>query len=134
MIADAEAVKIVDTVFSRLKIGNYTIKVSNRKLLDAMVELSGISADKFKTVCSSIDKLDKAPWKEVEAELRDKKGITQEQCDKLHQFVLLKGEPLELVEKITANKYFEESNTGKQALEEMKLLFTYIKHFGVERV
>jgi histidyl-tRNA synthetase len=65
MVADAEALKIIDTVFSKLDMGKYTIKVSNRKLLDAMIQLAGISQDKFKTVCSSIDKLDKSPWEEV---------------------------------------------------------------------
>lgn len=66
MVADAEALKIIDTIFRKLDMGNYTIKVSHRRLLDAMVQLAGIETAKFKSVCSSIDKLDKSPWKEVE--------------------------------------------------------------------
>jgi histidyl-tRNA synthetase len=30
-----------------------------------MIEIAGIEADKFKSVCSSIDKLDKQPWSEI---------------------------------------------------------------------
>jgi len=37
MIADAELIKIIDTIFLKLDIGNYTIKISHRKLLDAMI-------------------------------------------------------------------------------------------------
>ena len=59
MIADAELLKIIDQIFTKLDIGEFTIKVSNRKLLDAMIEIAGIETDKFKSVCSSIDKLDK---------------------------------------------------------------------------
>jgi histidyl-tRNA synthetase len=105
MVADAENLKIVDTIFKRLDMGKYTIKVSNRKLLDAMIQLAGIPQDKFKTVCSSIDKLDKSPWKEVQQELIEKKGVTQEQCDRLHELVLLRGPPLELLATIEEKKY-----------------------------
>jgi len=52
--------------------------VSNRKLLDAMVQMAGISQDKFKGVCSTVDKLDKVPWAEVRKELIEKKGVTEE--------------------------------------------------------
>lgn len=34
-----------------------------------MVKLAGAPLDKFKTICSSIDKLDKQPWEEVKKEL-----------------------------------------------------------------
>jgi hypothetical protein len=33
--------------------------VSNRKILDAMIQIAGIDPTLFKSVCSSIDKLDK---------------------------------------------------------------------------
>lgn len=41
-----------------------------------MIQIAGIPHDKFKTVCSTIDKLDKSPWIEVEKELIEKKGCT----------------------------------------------------------
>jgi histidyl-tRNA synthetase len=34
-----------------------------------MVELSGAPKEKFKAICSAIDKLDKEPWSEVRREL-----------------------------------------------------------------
>lgn len=43
--------------------------MSNRKLLDAMVQISGAPTNKFKDICNSIDKLDKKPWEEVRQEL-----------------------------------------------------------------
>lgn len=54
---------------SGLDIGNFVVKVNNRKFLDAMIELSGCEKRKFKTICSSIDKLDKEPWEKVKQEL-----------------------------------------------------------------
>lgn len=37
MVADAELIKIIDSVITKLDIGGFVIKVSNRKLLDAMI-------------------------------------------------------------------------------------------------
>lgn len=59
MLPDAEVIKVVDEILTNLELDNFVIKVNNRKLLDAMVELSGAPKQKFKQICSSIDKLDK---------------------------------------------------------------------------
>lgn len=69
MIPDAEVLKIVDEILTNLKAGKFLIKINNRKFLDAFIELAGCDKSKFKTICSSIDKLDKSPWEEVEMEL-----------------------------------------------------------------
>ena len=35
------------------------LKVNHRQILDGMFEVCGVPADKFRTICSSVDKLDK---------------------------------------------------------------------------
>jgi len=35
------------------------VKVNHRKLLDGMFATCGVPEDKFRTICSSVDKLDK---------------------------------------------------------------------------
>jgi histidyl-tRNA synthetase len=62
-----------------------------------MVELAGCEKRKFKSICSSIDKLDKEPWEKVRNELIQQKGLTAEMCDKLYKFVVLQGKPWELL-------------------------------------
>lgn len=62
MIPDAEVLKVVSEILTKLNIGGYLIKINHRKFLDAMIDLSGCEKRKFKTICSSIDKLDKEPW------------------------------------------------------------------------
>lgn len=41
------------------------MQLNHRSLLDAILALCGVPDTKFKTICSSIDKLDKSPWEEV---------------------------------------------------------------------
>lgn len=69
MLPDAEVLAVVSEILVSLGIGGFKIKVNNRKFLDAMVELAGCERRKFKSICSSIDKLDKEPWEKVRLEL-----------------------------------------------------------------
>ena len=59
MIADIECIRILYEIFESLKIGDYFIKVNHRQILDGIFENCGVPQDKFRTICSSVDKLDK---------------------------------------------------------------------------
>lgn len=133
MIPDAEVIKIVVEILTQLPIGNFNIKINHRLLLDSMVEICGIGNDKYKLVCSSIDKLDKEEWEQVRDELINVKGVTEEQADKLKNFVVLKDKPKILLEKLLTMKEFLENEKGKKALDEMTLLIDYLQILEVEK-
>jgi len=67
MIHDSEILKIMTEILNQLQIGNYIIKVNNRKILNAIFEISyeggtcdacnQTSEDIYKSICSSIDNL-----------------------------------------------------------------------------
>ena len=133
MIPDAEVIKIVVEILTQLPIGNFNIKINHRVLLDSIVEISGISNDKYKSVCSSIDKLDKEPWDKVEKELIEVKGITKEQAEKLKSFVNLKDKPKILLDKLMQMKELIENEKGKKALNEMSILIDYLQILDVEK-
>lgn len=59
MLPDAECVKILSEVFKTLNIGNLTIKLNHRQLLDGIFEVCGVPNDQFCSICSSIDSMDK---------------------------------------------------------------------------
>jgi histidyl-tRNA synthetase len=125
MIPDAEVLKVVVEILSELDVGKFKIKVNHRKLLDATVSLSDIPDEKFKMVCSSVDKLDKEPWESVRKELLEK-GLNEDQAEKLWSFVQLKDEPFALLEKLKLNELLLTNSKAKEALEEMEILFEYI--------
>ena len=62
MVPDSEALKVLTEVLDSLDIGKYKIKLNHRKLLDAMMAVAGVPADKFRPICSAVDKLDKESW------------------------------------------------------------------------
>jgi histidyl-tRNA synthetase len=94
-----------------------------------MIELSGASKDKFKQICSSIDKLDKEPWSEVERELIEEKGLSTSQAKILESFVQFRGNPLETLSKI--EPIFCACPSGVSALSDLSLLFKYLEIFQI---
>lgn len=43
--------------------------MNHRKLLDGMLEICGVPNQKLRTICSSIDKLDKQSFEEIKKEM-----------------------------------------------------------------
>ncbi len=103
MILDAEVLKVVVEILTQLSIGGFDIKINHRKLLDAVIQVSGIPKDKFKSVFSFIDQLDKEEWKVVKEEIIQKE-ISEEKDEKLWSFAQMKNKPSVLLEKLKLNK------------------------------
>ena len=77
MFADAEVILIMVKILKNFEL-NFEIKVSHRMLLEAIIECAKCDLKKFKSICSTIDKLDKESWEEVAIELTNEKGLSEE--------------------------------------------------------
>jgi len=132
MMPDAECVKIVQEILSGVNVGKFVVKVNHRMILDGIFEVCGVKADMFRTICSSVDKLDKSPWEEVRKEMVDEKGLDEESADKIGEFVRMSGGE-ELIEELLKSK-LAESKTAKQGLEDMRLLLRYCDIYGCSEV
>jgi histidyl-tRNA synthetase len=131
MIADSESIKLITEILDDLKIGEYKIKLNHKKLLDTILEICGVPESKFKSICSSIDKLDKISWNEVKKEMTETKGLENEKADKIWEFVQLNGSPLVMMKKILEFNLIESNKNGKQAIEELKILFEYLECYEI---
>ena len=132
MIPEADVIKVVVEILTQLPVGGFNIKLNHRLLLDAIVNISGIKDELYRTVCSSVDKLDKEEWDTVKKELIEK-GITEEQSEKLWTFVQLKDKPKVLLEKLKANNELISNKKGKEALDDMGILFDYLEIMGTDK-
>lgn len=59
MVPDVECVRVVTEILDALDLGDYTIKINHRRILDGLFEACGVPESQFRTICSSVDKLDK---------------------------------------------------------------------------
>jgi len=125
MLPDAECVKVVSEILESLDIGDYTMKLNHRLLLDGMFEACGVPADKFRTICSSVDKLDKSPWTDVRKEMIDEKGLDEATADQIGEYVRLNGGS-DLVDKLLVDPKLSKVPSAVKGLEAMKLLFIIV--------
>ncbi len=59
MVPDSEALRVMWEILTKLELGEFVIKVNNRKILDGMFEVCGVPEDKTRPISSAVDKLDK---------------------------------------------------------------------------
>jgi len=136
LIPDAECIKVVAEILTKLELGNYRIKVNHRKILDGMLAVCGVPKDKFRTICSSIDKLDKTPWEEVREEMVKEKGLGEDIADKIHR-CLDKYEyakvcdSQKIVELLFQDEELLENKSFKEGLEDIKVLLKYCEIYDV---
>ncbi|KAI8832196.1 hypothetical protein BC829DRAFT_408791 [Chytridium lagenaria] len=131
MIPDSEALRIMVEIINSVNVGDYVIKLNHRKILDGMFEVCGVPADKFRTISSAVDKLDKATWEEVKKEMTVEKGLSVEAADQIGEYVKLSG-GAELCDVLLADAKLMKSAAAKAGVEDMRLLFKYLTIFGVE--
>ncbi|ELT88203.1 hypothetical protein CAPTEDRAFT_183902 [Capitella teleta] len=130
MLPDAECVKIVAEILESLKIGNFVIKLNHRKILDGMFAACGVPEDKFRSICSAVDKLDKTFWDDVRMEMVDEKGLAPDCADLIGTYVRLSGGK-DLIEQLKQDERLSKNKLVMQGLDEMKLLLRYCDLYGV---
>ncbi|KXN85998.1 Histidine--tRNA ligase, mitochondrial [Leucoagaricus sp. SymC.cos] len=130
MIPDAEILSLLCTILTKLDVGEFTIKVNNRKILDGIFEVCGVPPEKIRAISSAVDKLDKSLWADVKKEMTEEKGLDPAVADKIGEYVRLKG-GAELIGKLGKDSAIVANASAKQGLEEMKILVSLLQAYKV---
>ncbi|XP_034870202.1 histidine--tRNA ligase, mitochondrial [Mirounga angustirostris] len=130
MIPDAECLKIMCEILSGLQLGDFLIKVNDRRILDGLLAVCGVPESKFHAICSSIDKLDKISWNDVRHEMVAKKGLAPEVADRIGDYVQCHG-GVSLVEEMFQDSRLSQNKQALEGLGDLKLLFEYLTLFGI---
>lgn len=131
MVPDAEVLAITCEALTALDIGDFTIKINHRKILDGIFELAGVPSDKTRAISSAVDKLDKAPWADVRKEMTVEKGLDGAIADRIGEYVGIKGKGYEVLERLKSDEKLGAIKSAKEGLADMELLFGYLDIFGV---
>jgi len=131
MVPDAEVLKVLVEILDDLDLGEYEVKLNHRKLLDAMLDIAGVPAQKFRPICSAIDKLDKEPWEVVREEMVEEKGLPGDVADRIGEFVVLRDQPKTLLARLTeASHPLAQHASSAAALSELGILFEFLEGMG----
>uniref|UniRef100_A0A8C5WSF7 Class II Histidinyl-tRNA synthetase (HisRS)-like catalytic core domain-containing protein n=1 Tax=Laticauda laticaudata TaxID=8630 RepID=A0A8C5WSF7_LATLA len=104
--------------------------VNDRRILDGMFAVCGVPDIKFRTICSTVDKLDKMAWEDVKNEMVGEKGLAPEIADHIGGYVRLHG-GLSLIEQLLQDPKLSQNKLAQEGLEEVKQLFKYLDLFGI---
>jgi len=126
MLPDADCLKLACEILEELNVGKFVIRLSHRKILDGIFEISEVPESLFRPISSAVDKLDKKAWDEVKEEMIQK-GISEKVADRVGTYVKLSGSPIETLEKIKGDKDLMSNPSAVLGIKELGLLFSYLE-------
>ena len=116
ILYDAEMPAVIYHVFKKLGIGDFTIRINNRKVLGGFFASLGLS-DKIEEILRIIDKIEKIGKDKVVEELV-KIGVPEESTDKIIDFITITGDRKQMLESLRALGVEDEAFTlGVNELE-----------------
>ena len=111
-LAEAEVISAVVKALREIGVGEFIVNVNSRKVLNAVIEYSGIPAGRAKDVFRVLDKLNKIGMENIELELTKGRqdvsgdfipglGLTNENVGKIKDYLSLpKGDRKEVLAEI----------------------------------
>ncbi|NXK66020.1 SYHC protein, partial [Sylvietta virens] len=131
MIPPPECLKIVHEILSAPPLGDFVIKVNDRRIPPPMFAVCGVPDSKSPPICSSVDKLDKVPWEPPPSEMVGEKGLSPAPPDRIGEYVQLHGDPPRLIERLLQDPNPPQNKLAKEGLGDMPPPFEYLTLFGI---
>ena len=128
LVYDAQMPSIMYHIFKELDIGEFTIYVSNRKILCGLLAelgLENISTE----VLRIVDKLDKIGEENFVLTLEKDYQIEKSKIEKILDFVKISGSVDEQI--LALEKLDYQNEIYRQGVEELKVVANYMRTFGI---
>jgi histidyl-tRNA synthetase len=125
-LAEAEVPSVIYRVFREMAIGEFLIRINNRKVLRGLLQSFAVPDDKASAVLRVLDKVEKVDRAAVIAEL-EREGASGKAAD-LYQLVAVKrstSDALDALTRVAANEVLE------QGLDEARKIVSAMRDFGV---
>ena len=128
IVCEAEIIDLVYSIFEKLKIQDFSVKLNNRKVLFGIVETLSLQ-DNFDKICIIIDKIDKIGKDKFAEELKNI-DLSKSQIEKLNSVLFFDGsndDKIKLLKDILSK-----SSTGLEGINEIENLTKLSKEFVFE--
>ena len=125
---DAEIPAIIYTVFSRLGLRRFQIRINNRKILNGFYDMLGLR-EQSGDIMRTVDKLEKIGADAVREILVGELAIPAGKADEVLRFIGIKGNNAEVLAALEG--YKGRNETFDKGLEELLAVTKYLGSFGV---
>ncbi len=127
LMADAEIPAVISTVFTNLAIGDFTIKISNRKILTGYLEHLGFSESEASLILREADKIDRQGTRPLLQALDDLPNGSSTTNDIL-ALVQMSGDPSKVLGELGS---IDGGERFCQGVNELETVLEYADSFGI---
>ncbi len=129
LLYDAEIPSIIYDIFKKLDIGDFVIKINNRKILSGFFESLNLNS-KITSILRTIDKIEKIGIENVKEELKNLE-IESKDINKITKFILIKGS---INDKINELKNLEIDNTlFQEGIKELEFVIKTLETMNIDK-
>ena len=125
IVCEAEIIDLVYSIFEKLKIQDFSVKLNNRKVLFGIVETLSLQ-DNFDKICIIIDKIDKIGKDKFAEELKNI-DLSKSQIEKLNSVLFFDGSNDDKIKFL--KDILSKSSTGLEGINEIEKLTKLSKEF-----
>ena len=137
-LAEAEVIAAVVKALQEIGVGEFVVNVNSRRVLNAVVQYSGISPERAKDVFRVLDKLNKIGMQNIELELTKGRfdssgdfirglGLTESNVEKIKDYLALpNGERKKVLSEIS-------SLLGPESCSDLKSLHEFLDAINLKR-
>jgi histidyl-tRNA synthetase len=125
IVCEAEIIDLVYSIFEKLKIQDFSVKLNNRKVLFGIVETLSLQ-DNFDKICIIIDKIDKIGKDKFIEELKNI-DLSKSQIEKLNSVLFFDGSNDDKIKFL--KDFLSKSSTGLEGINEIENLTKLSKEF-----
>ncbi|MFN9600849.1 MAG: histidine--tRNA ligase, partial [Dolichospermum sp.] len=131
LLYDAQMPAIITEIFEKINIGDFVIRINNRKILTGFFQSVGIAEQQIKTCISIIDNLEKIGEVKVKQEL-EKEGISSEQTEKIIEFIKIDGSVDDILDKLKhLAENIPEAAEFNLGVTELETVINGVRNLGV---
>ncbi len=124
VLAEAEIPSVIYSVFREMAIGEFRIRINNRKVLKGLLRAFSIAEEKSAAVLRALDKAEKEDPAKIREALQ-REGLPAQAARDLHQLISEKRDTRETLQVLSQYTECEEG------LEELRTVSGAIRNFGV---
>jgi histidyl-tRNA synthetase len=126
-LAEAEIPAVIHSVFREMAIGEFRIRINNRKVLRGLLQGFHIDDSNAPAILRWLDKTEKEDRASILKGLRDE-GLSEKAADHIHSLIATKRDTQETLEQLQA---VAANDTLRLGIEEAKNVIQAIRQFGV---
>ncbi|MEA5582436.1 histidine--tRNA ligase [Nodularia harveyana UHCC-0300] len=131
LLYDAQMPAIITEIFEAVNIGDFLIRINNRKILTGFFTSVGIAENKIKSCISIIDNLEKIGEAKVKQAL-ETEGINAEHTQKIIDFIQINGTVDQVLDKLQhLAENLPEAEQFKLGVTELATVITGVRNLGV---